>query len=167
MPASEFGAVYFTGFHLYTERAAGSLPPREWPMLFSELVAIVPFIDHERWNPQYWYARNYFPNAVVPPETIGPIAESALWGGELDLLLRGLVNGVFFAFVTRWFLRREGRWWAMSIYAYSYATCIMTLKYSVFYLTVLLAKVLIPTLLVVALLRRLVQAAPARLPAVP
>ena len=80
--ASEFEAVYCTGFHLYTERAQGTLPPRDWKMFFYEFRALIPFIDHTTYHPQYWYARNDFPEAVVPPTTTGVIADSAIWGGE-------------------------------------------------------------------------------------
>lgn len=155
-PASEFGAVYFTSFHLYAERNQGALPPREWPMFFNDFIALVPFADHTRWHPEFWYARNYFPNAVVPPETMGPIADSAIWGGELDLLFRSLINGVIFALLMRWFLSNSGKWWAMSVYVYCYATCIMTLKYSVFYQLQPLFKIMIPGLLLVELFRRVV-----------
>jgi hypothetical protein len=156
MPAAEFSAVYFTGFHLYSERAHGSLPNAEWPMFFSEFVLLTPFMDHTRWNPMYWYARNYFPAAVVPPETMGPIAESAIWGGEIDLLFRSLINGIFFAYLVRWYLCRKTEWWAVVVYAYCYASCVMTLKYSVFYLIVPLVRVVLPALLVVGAFRRLI-----------
>jgi hypothetical protein len=156
LPAIEFGAVYFTGFHLYEERNKNALPPREWPMLLYDFFALVPFIDHTQWNSMYWYARNYFPDAVVPPETIGPIADSAIWGGEFDLVLRGLINGAFFAFVVRWFLRHKDRWWGVVIYVYCYATCVMTLKYSIFYLFTPLIRILVPTLFFVWIIKRLI-----------
>lgn len=156
-PAGEFGAVYFTSFHLYAERAQGSLPPRDWPMFFNDLIALVPFLDHTQWHPQYWYWRHYFPEAPVPPQTLGPIAESALWGGEWDLLARSLVNGAFFAYLVRWFLKRRQAWWAAAIYAYLYATCVMTLKYSVFYQLTPLVRILLPALLVAWLILRLLR----------
>ncbi len=159
-PASELGAVYFTGFHLYEERAHGTMASTEWPMFFNDLISLVTFADFTRWNPQYWYARNYFPDAVVPPETMGPIAESAIWGGEIDLLLRSLINGAFFAFLVRWFLRHKDRWWGVVIYVYCYATCVLTLKYSVFFHLAPLIKTLLPTLLVVEAVRRLIPSKP-------
>lgn len=154
-PASEFGSVYFTSFHLYSERAQGTMDPTEWPMFFSDFISIVTFGDFTRWNPQYWYARNYFPDAVVPPETMGPIADSAIWGGEIDLLFRSLINGAFFAYITRWFLRRKDKWWAVAVYAYCFATCVATLKYSIFYHLTPLFKNLLPILLVVSVVRKL------------
>lgn len=146
-PASEFGAVFFTGYHLYAERMSGSLPPVGWPMLINDLLAVVPFVDHGTWNPMYWYARNYFPDAIVPPATVGPIAESAVWGGEFDLAVRAALIGALYAGLMRWFLRRSTEWWALVIYSYLFATCVMTLKYSVLYQLAPLVRTLGPGLL--------------------
>ena len=146
-PASEFGAVFFTGYHLYADRASGGLPAAEWPMLINDLLAVAPFVDHEAWNPMYWYARNYFPDAIVPPATVGPIAESAVWGGEFDLAIRAALIGALYAGLMRWFLRRRTEWWALVIYSYLFATCVMTLKYSVLYQLAPLVRTLGPGLL--------------------
>lgn len=146
-PASEFGAVFFTGYHLYADRASGGLPPAEWPMLINDLLAVVPFVDHEAWNPMYWYARQYFPDAIVPPATMGPIAESAVWGGEIDLAIRATLIGALYAGLMRWFLRHRTEWWALVIYSYLFATCVMTLKYSVLYQLAPVVRTLGPGLL--------------------
>jgi len=151
--AGEFGAVFLTGFHLYAERAQGSLPPTEWPMFFSDFISLVTFGDFTRWNPMEWYARNYYPDALVAPLTLSPIADSAVWGGELDLFLRGLLNGAFFAFIVRCFLRWRTRWWSLVAYAFCHATAIITLKYSVFYHLTPLLKTMLPALLVFAVIR--------------
>ena len=150
--ASEFEAVYCTTFHLYYERERGTLPSRDWLMFFNDLILIIPFIDHIKYNPQYWYARNYFPGSEVPPTTMGIIANSAIWGGEWDLLARSLINGALFALLYRWFLRRRYKWWALTIYIYCFATCVMTLKYSVLYQLALLCRVLLPPLLLTKVL---------------
>lgn len=152
-PASELSAVFFPGFHLYAERAQGTLPVREWPMFFHDFISLFTFGDFTRWNPMEWYARNYYPLAEVAPFTVGPIAESAIWGGEADLLLRSVINGLFFAYIVRWFLRYGDRWWGLTVYVYSYATCILTLKYSVFLHLTLIEKNLLPVLILVYAVR--------------
>jgi hypothetical protein len=141
---SEFDAVFASGFHVYDERSRGTLPPRDARMFFWEFFAVTPFVDHTTFQPQYWYARNYFPEAVVPPTTLGVVAESGLWGGEADLLMRSLLNGALFAALMRWFLRRRWKWWAQTVYIYCYATCILTLKYSVLYQLIPLVWVVLP-----------------------
>lgn len=89
MPAGELGAVFVPGFHLYSERSRGALPSVEWQVFFNDFISLVPLVDKTKWNPMYWYADNYFPNAVVPPLTLGPIAMSALWGGGLVCFSKG------------------------------------------------------------------------------
>lgn len=152
--ASEFGSVFNASFHLYSERADNSLPQREWQMFFHDITALIPFIDHTTNHPEYWYARNYFPNAVVPPQTMGVIADSALWGGEIDLFVRSLINGILFAILVRWFTVRRNKWWALTIYIYCYATCIMTLKYSVLWHLAPFFRVLAPVLLLTSIVYR-------------
>lgn len=154
--ASEFGAVFLTAFHLYAERASGSLPPVEWQMFFYDFTAMVTFGDFLQWNPTSWYASNYFPASDVAPYTLGPIANSAVWGGEIDLFFRGLVNGLFFCFIVRKFIKYRSRWWALGVYSYCYATCILTLKYSVFYHLTPLIKTMVPCILIIAIFRMLV-----------
>jgi len=148
----ELGALFVPGFQLYTDREKGTLPHRDWQMFFYDFISPFSFNSFTKWNTMYWYAENYFPNAVVPPFTIGPIAESALWGGEIDLFFRGLINGVFFAFIVKWFLKRKSKWWAITIYAYCFSFSIITLKYSVFFYLTPLIKELLPTLIITALL---------------
>jgi hypothetical protein len=152
MPAAELGAVFVPGFHLYSERSQHALPPVEWQVFFNDFISAVPLVDQTRWSPMYWYARNYFPDAVVPPLTVGPIAESALWGGEIDLAIRGFINGVLFAFLMRWFARAGRRWQVMTIYVFCYSTCIMCLKYSIFYHLAPLVKIILPVVLIVSVL---------------
>jgi len=150
----EFDAVFATSFHIYFERDRGALPDRDWRMFVHDFTSVIPFVDHTTYNPQYWYARHYFPEAPVPPTTMGVIAESGLWGGELDLFVRSLINGALFAGLTRWFLRRRQAWWALTIYVYCYANCILTLKYSVFYLAAPLLRIVLPVVVGASLLLR-------------
>jgi hypothetical protein len=153
--AMEFESVYCTGFHLYFEREKGTLPFKDWQMFFNDFISIIPFVDHIKYNPQYWYSRNYFPAADVPPTTIGVLADSAIWGGECDLLARSLINGALFALLTRWFFSRREKWWALTIYIYCFATCIMTLKYSILFQLSPLFRILLPPLLLSEVIIRL------------
>jgi hypothetical protein len=153
--AMEFEAVFCTGFHLYFERENNTLPPRDWRMFFNDIISVIPFVDHITFNPQYWYARNYFQKAEVPPTTMGVLADSALWGGEFDLIFRSFINGAFFAFLVRWFLARKDKWWALVIYVYCFATSIMTLKYSILYQLSPLIRTLLPPLILTFLFIRI------------
>ncbi len=146
-PASELGAVFFASFHLYAERAAGTLPEVQWPMFFNDFISLVLPNSDVRFNPQHWYARNYFPTSEVPPQTNGPVADSALWGGEIDLFLRALLNGIFFAWLANTFFAKKYDWRMAAIYVFCYSTCVMSSKYSVLYHLNPLVKTVIPIIL--------------------
>jgi len=157
MPAGELAAVFVPGFHLYAERSAGTLPPVPWQVFFNDFISIVPFVGETKWSPMYWYAENYFPDAVVPPLTVGPVAMSALWGGEIGLFVQGLINGILFAFLMRWFARGGGRWQVMTIYVFCYATCIMCLKYTIFWHLAPVVRIILPLVFIVSVLAKNIQ----------
>lgn len=153
MPAGELGAVYFTGFHLYSERKNGSLPDKELPMFFNDFISVMPFVDQTRWHPMYWYAKNYFPEAIVPPQTLSPIADSAIWGGEIDLFFRSFINGLIFAWLAKWFSKKSRDWRVFTVYVFCCATCIMCLKYSIFFHLVPVVKIVIPVIFVAMIIK--------------
>lgn len=146
--AQEFGAVFYTSFHLYSERDRGGMPDSDWMMLFGDVINIIPFVDHTINNSQYWYAGIYFPDSVVPPQTMGPIAESAIWGGEGDLFLRGLLNGLVYGWFARWAIPRLNYIFVAVVYVYIYATCVMALKYSFLHQFSQMFKYLLPVVIV-------------------
>lgn len=154
-PPGELGALFITSFHLYSERTKGTLPKREWTMFFYDVISPFSFNSDTSLNPMYWYAKYYFPESKVPPFTIGPIAESAIWGGEIDLFFRGIINGIYFAFIVRWFIRRRKMWWGIATYAFLFSYSVITLKYSVFFYLTPVFKDLMPTLFFVAILIKL------------
>lgn len=149
--ASEFGAVYYTSFHLYFERLQGTMPSADWRMLINDFFTIVPFYEHTEFNSQYWYARIFYPDSAVPPQTMGPIADSAIWGGEIDLTLRGLFTGLGYGWLTRWAFRSRDRLFANVAYVFLFATAVMALKYSLVYQISQMLRTVIPALLLVIL----------------
>jgi hypothetical protein len=153
----ELGAVYFPSFQLYNDRKRNALPARDWQMFFFDFISPFTFNSDTRRNPMWWYAINYYPSVEVPPFTIGPIAESALWGGELDLLCRGIINGLFFACIVNWFIQKREKFWAVAIYVYCYSFSIITIKYSIFFYLTPLVKELIPTILIILFFIMFVQ----------
>lgn len=160
--AYEFGAVFYTSFHIYHERFFGSLPQPESLMLINDFFTAVPLYDHVRYNSQYWYAGIYFPDAVVPPQTMGPLADSGIWGGEADLAVRGVLTGIAYGGIARWALRPDARWHHMLIYTFLFATAVIGIKYSVIYQVSQMARVFLPVLLAYGLYRLLIASSAQR-----
>lgn len=148
---AELGAVYVPSFQLYNERRKNTLPAKDWQMFFYDFISPFTFNSDTKWNPMWWYGINFYPLSEVPPFTIGPIAESAIWGGEFDLFCRGIFNGIFFSFIVNWFLRRRKQFWALTLYVYCFSFSIITIKYSIFFYLTPIVKELIPTVLITTL----------------
>ena len=148
-PAEEFGALFFTGFKLYELKLNNALPEINPLMFFYDLIAIIPFINIDEINPMVWYAKNFYPNAVVPPFTLGPIAVSAIYGGEIDLSVRGFILGLIIAFISNWYKRNLKSWIVASVYVYFYSTVVMLLKYDVFWFASVFVKLLIPSIFII------------------
>lgn len=154
---AELGAVYVPSFQLYNERKKKSLPSKDWQMFFYDFISPFTFNSDTRWNPMWWYGVNFYPLSDVPPFTIGPIAESAMWGGEFDLFCRGIINGMFFSYIVNWFFKRRKKFWALTIYVYCFSFSIITIKYSIFFYLTPIVKELIPTILITILFILLIR----------
>ncbi len=157
-PAAEFCSVFSTGYHLYEERNSNQLAEAEWPMFFNDFIMLVMPNDFTRYSPQYWYASIFYPDSAVPPQTNGPISDSAIWGGVFDLAIRGLLNGAVFSLILRTFIRNSAKWWSYAMYAFCYSTSVMVVKYSVFYHLNPLLKTVFPAVVVLDLYLRKVMA---------
>lgn len=144
-PMGELGAVFSTGFHLYSLSEVGQLPLRDGKMFFFEIMSLFSSNANSHLSPQSWYWREFYPNYPVPPQTNGPIADSALWGlGLFDLAIRACIIGFIFGWLTNKVFGRELSFvWAV-IYIFYCATCVMTLKYGVLWQLNPIVKTMLP-----------------------
>lgn len=150
----ELNSVFYTGLHLYMERTANTIPAVEWPMFFFDLISIFTFNDFLLWNPTDWYYRNYHPNAPVAPFTLSPIADSAIWGGYIDLIFRGILNGCFFALIFNLYVDKKKNLSILITYIFLCSMSIITFKYSIFYLLTPFVKNLFPCLLLMIVINK-------------
>jgi hypothetical protein len=147
-PASELGAIYFSGFRLYELAAQGAIADFDHLMLIYDIVSLIPFVNFDHINPMVWFAKNYYPEALVPPYTMGPISLSAIFGGEFDMLIRAFLLGSFLALIYNVQIRKYGSWVYTSIYAFCFSTVVMVLKYDVFWYLPQIFKMMLPSVAV-------------------
>ena len=152
--AREFGSVFLTSFHLYYERETEMLATIPSPVFWWDFISLIPFLDFSQYNPMVWYWKTYYPTSQVAPFTLGPIANSAMWGGLPDLFLRGLINGLFFAFLVNLFTKYSSKWWMIAIYVYCIATTVLVIKYSIFFHVNLVFKNILPLIIILYVFRR-------------
>jgi hypothetical protein len=146
-PMGELGAVFFTGAHLYSLSEFDQLPRIDWRMFFYEFISLFVTNSNTEFNPQYWYWNTFYPEYLVPPQTNGPIADSALWGmGIIDLGFRAaFIGGIFGFLAKKLFVYKPSFYWFV-IYVFFCSTCIMNLKYGVFWQLNPLVKTILPIL---------------------
>ena len=154
----EFGSAFFTSFHLYQERDDNQLPKKSYKMLFFDFIA--PFIPNAEVvdiDPIFWYRNNYFPTAKVPPFTIGPIANTAIWEGEIGLIFRSWLCALIFAKFSNFITRRNISPFKLFIYLSVFSTSIMVIKYSIFFQLTLIFKNLIVPFILFLIIRNVLE----------
>ncbi len=153
-PVAELGSVFFTGFHLYSLAESNQLPLVNNNIFYYDVLSLFFSNSDLEFSPQYWYWQNFYPDSLVPPQTNGPIADSAIWGmGVLDLAIRACIIGCVFGWVARNFFNRQPSMIWTVVYVFYCATCVMNLKYGVLWQLNPLVKTMLPTLIVFGLYR--------------
>lgn len=154
--AGELNAVFSTGFHLYSVSEANKMPQTDMRMFIYDFGSIFQSNSNAEFNPQYWYWRKFYPDSFVPPQTNGPIADSAVWGGGIyDLAIRASIIGVMFGWVANRCLSAGASLFWLIVYVFYYSTCVMTLKYSVFWQLNPLIKTIIPIFIIYSWCKRI------------
>lgn len=130
----ELGAVFFPSLHLYEQRRLGVIPEKEILMIFFDFVgSFIPTAQALELSPMHWYQKNYFPETKVPPFTMGPIANSAMWEGNIGIIIRPFFLGVLMSSICNFFYRKRKSVFSLLTYIFIYSTSIMIMKYSIFY----------------------------------
>jgi hypothetical protein len=142
----EFGSAFLSSYHLYQKREDDQLPETNYKMFFFDFIApFFPNADITNIDPIFWYKENYFPEAEVPPFTIGPIANTAIWEGEIGLLLRSWLCALLFAKFLNSITKKSITPFYLFIYLSVFSTSVMVVKYSIFYqLTMIFKNLFLP-----------------------
>lgn len=145
----ELGAVFFTSYHLYQKRHDDQLPQKNIKMLFFDFIApFVPNAELVNIDPIFWYRDNYFPKSEIPPFTLGPIANTAIWEGEIGLFVRAWLSALFFAKFSNFVTKNDTTPLTLFVYLAIFSTTVMILKYSIFFhFTLFVKNFLLPLIL--------------------
>lgn len=144
----ELGAVFFPSLHLYEQRRLGVIPDKEVGMIFFDFIgSFIPTAKALELSPMHWYQENYFPNTEVPPFTMGPIANTALWEGNVGILIRPFMLALLLASFTNYFFSARKSVFSLLTYIFVFSTSIMIMKYSIFYHVTPFFKTVLPVYL--------------------
>jgi oligosaccharide repeat unit polymerase len=157
--ASEFENLFANGVHL--ARVKDSIP--ELPMAFylADFAALVPqqFAPFVKVDRADWYVVTFFPEyaAIGGGLAFGTIAEVILTGGWISAVARGMVLGIAFGALHRFYVRHMDRFWVFVFYVWVTTLSYQTFRNSTFALLVLIAFRFLPALLVVNILARMLK----------
>jgi hypothetical protein len=132
---NEFQSIFATAYDLDRMKKAGQLEDVPAQLYFSDFLMPVPqqLLPLKKIEPSQWY----LDRKGIDGETgymFGVIAQSVIGFGLLELLLRGIFVGAFFAWVQRWYTRRSTRFLPTLVYVWLCVWSYYTFRASTFYL---------------------------------
>lgn len=113
---NEFQVLFTNAYDLEkrTESHTISVP---WQIRAADLYMPIPsqLLPFEKLDPSTWYSAAI---GVPPGLMFGVLAQAAVGLGRIELVLRGIAVGVFFALMHRWYVRRAARFWPTLFYLF-------------------------------------------------
>jgi len=126
--AGEFSTLFYPEIYLFELRESGSMPTFDLGLYFKDFFELIPFLNIPGVNPMTWFWENFHPEAPVAPFTLGPISDSAMFGGNYSIPVRGALLGLVLGAIKTMF-ERNANWISLSIYSYLCSVVVLSLKY--------------------------------------
>jgi hypothetical protein len=132
---SEFQSIFATAYDLDRMKKTGQLENIPAQLYFSDFLMPVPqqLLPMEKIEPAQWYLDLKDFNDQTG-YMFGVVAQSVIGFGLLELLLRGALIGVLFAWAQRWYTRRSSRFLPTLLYVWLCVWSYYTFRASTFYL---------------------------------
>jgi hypothetical protein len=150
----EFNAVFYPSIDLFKLRETQSFPNLNDLMMFKDIFFVIPFFNLTEADPMHWFWINYHPNAPVAPYTMGPIADSAFYGGWPGLIVRALLLSLNLTLIRLLLVRFKLNWIILTIYSFLVSVSILALKYSVLSYQEQFLKNLMPILIMIIFINK-------------
>jgi hypothetical protein len=162
---SEFEAVFANAVDLDRIDQAGELDRGELGLApyAGGFVGLIPrqLLPFEKIDLSSWYVQTYYPQygEAGGGLAFGAIAESIAGAGELDILWRAVVVGVFFAWVDRMLTRERLSSWAFIFYVWIISSCYQVFRSGTFALLPLFVYRFLPAVSLMAITAAVLRAA--------
>jgi hypothetical protein len=155
---NEFQAIYGIAYDLHARKQEGFVGRIPWQIYTSDLTLLVPsqLLPFPKADPCVGYP---IVEGTGLGCVLGVVAQAIVGLDWIELVLRGLVLGVLFAVIHRWYLRRHDDYWATLFYLCLCLWCYYTFRASTFYFTYYIVYRFVPLLIGVRLVQLLVRRA--------
>jgi hypothetical protein len=153
--ANEFQTLFAGAYDLYWMKEHGIIENVPLQFFFYDVVMLIPQqllpfvkIDIQNWYRELSINPSYF--------MYNPVAQSVLGFGWVDLIVRGALLGLTFAWLRRWYLRNGDNFWKTLLYCFLIIESYYTIRSTPFYnVAHLVIYVFVPLYLLVRLLANL------------
>ncbi|HSW48961.1 MAG TPA: hypothetical protein VLH09_02250, partial [Bryobacteraceae bacterium] len=151
--SNEFEVLFATGLDVQRRAELGSLPQVPLAVRLADIFALVPsqvlkLLGAQKMTGAEWYLAMLNLSGAGVGFGFGPIAESALGFGWIELVLRGALVGVAFGALQNWYNRRGRGFWETVLFIWLVLLCYTSVRSSTAQVLALLALQFLPGFLV-------------------
>jgi hypothetical protein len=155
---NEFQALYGIAYELHARKQAGQLGPIPAELYATEFSQMFPsqILPFKKADPCVGYP---VVDGVGVGCVLGVIAQSVIGFDWTELVIRGVVLGLLFAMIHRWYARRQGGYWTTMLYLCLCLWCYYTFRGSTFFIAYYVAYRFLPLLAGITVVEWLVRRA--------
>jgi hypothetical protein len=146
---SELGAIIFSAYQICDGGALNttSIMPFYYlvsPILPGRITEISPF---------YWYTREYWGNSDFPPFTLGPIAESFMYGNYIFIIIYSYLVAIILKFISN--VSQKYHYMTLGHFISIFYTLyiVLSFKYSILYPNTDIVKSIIPIFVILSIFK--------------
>lgn len=130
--ANEFQVLFAGAYDLLIMKENGIIKHVPLQFLFYDAVMLIPqqFLPFTKMDVQNWYLDlSMNPGFFM----FNPVAQSVLGFGWVELIARGALLGLTFAWLRRWYLRNSSNFWITLLYGWLIVESYYTIRSTPFY----------------------------------
>jgi oligosaccharide repeat unit polymerase len=152
----EFEALFANVADLDRRRSAGEIDGAPPGAYLADLIAPIPsqLLPFEKTDLADWYISRFYPEAKEQGQgyAFGVVAQSVLGFGWIELILRGVVLGVLFALIHRFYARHRNRLWVVVFYVWIIVNCYQSFRATSLSLWTYFVQQFVPMLIIIEVL---------------
>lgn len=136
--SNEFLGLYATAYDVHRRREAGLLSNVPWQLYINDVALMIPsqLLPFEKVDPTVWYLDELGLRDSGIGFMWGVVAQAGVGFGLPELIVRGLILGVIFGFLHRWYVRRSASWIVTGFYVFMCLVSYYTFRANTFYVLV-------------------------------
>jgi hypothetical protein len=151
--AGEFESMFANAVDLDYKRASGEIPTLPTGWFLSDIVAPIPsqLLPFRKFDPSEWYVSSFYPQAKDEGQgfAFGVVSQGVLGYGWPDLVLRGLLLGLLFGWLHRFYRRNANRLWVTVFYVWMTVSAYQSFRSTALTFLPTLIQIFLPTMLLV------------------